>query len=379
MVLINSKSKKATPSLITEAIEHISVNNLLPLPGSKIAIAMSGGVDSSVAAALLRQMDYEVIGITGWLMKGSGKCCDGGMIDSARVAEEIGIEHISMDLREAFQSKIISPFLGSYRNGRTPVPCMPCNTEIKWGALLEHCQELGCSHLASGHYARVRYKEEYYQIGRPCDSHKDQSYMLWGLDQQQLSRTAFPLANFSKEYIRELAKELNLYTWDKEESQDVCFVPDKNTDYLKNKLGERPGTIKHIATKETLGKHLGTHLFTIGQRKGIGLSNSCPLYVIKLDPSANIVYVGEREYLLTSKLEAEFANWQTKIDRHLEGMLKIRYNSPPASAQITITSESTFSAEFTEEQMSITPGQAAVVYDTADEWIIGGGWISGLS
>lgn len=363
--------------LIDLAIKRVAENNFMPPEGSSIGIAMSGGVDSSVAAALLSRMNYKVFGITGWLMEGAGKCCDSGMLDSARISETLGLEHHSIDLREYFNSTIISPFINSYSVGRTPVPCMPCNTEVKWGSLLQSCNSMGADYLASGHYSRlIKHSNGNFSIGRASDPGKDQSYMLWGLDQNQLSRTVFPLANFTKEESRELAKEFGLGNWDKEESQDICFIPNKTKEFLMEKLGERPGEIKEIKTGKILGEHTGTHFYTVGQRKGIGLSSAEPIYVIKLDPINNIVYVGEKSELYSSGLEVEFANWQVEPKEPFRAMVKIRYNADAVSALVVPLDNKLFKVQFDSEVASVTPGQAVVAYDSENEFIIAGGWIS---
>ena len=376
---------KLKSAIIEQALEKIALNNITPPKGSKIAIAMSGGVDSSVTAALLSKLgDYEVFGITGWLIEGAGQCCDGGMIDAAKICESLGINHQAEDLREIFKSTIISPFISSYQGGQTPVPCMPCNTEIKWGSLLQKVKEQNTHYLASGHYARLLQNESgKYCIGRSKDQTKDQSYMLWGLNQEQLKSTVFPLANFEKAEIRELANEFGLENWNKEDSQDICFVPNKTKDFLQKNIGERIGEIKHIKTNENLGQHSGTHFFTIGQRKGIGLSNQEPLYTIKIDALNNIVYVGEKEYLQSFGLIADYANWQVlpSSDQVFQGLVKIRYNSKPVLAEIkpvinNKTAEAKqFEVKFLAEISGVTPGQAAVIYDSSDNYIIGGGWI----
>jgi len=371
--------KLKSSSFIEQALSKIAENNILPPAKTKIAVAMSGGVDSSVSAALLASLDYEVIGITGWLLEGSGKCCDGGMIDAAAICETLNINHQAEDLRNYFKSTIIKPFISSYQNGKTPMPCMPCNTEVKWGSLLEKIKEQNINYLASGHYARLlkNQNDEYY-IGRPVDLQKDQSYMLWGLNQEQLKSTIFPLANFTKPEIRQLAQEFGLETWNKEESQDICFVPNTTKNFLQNNLGEKTGLIKHIKTYEILGEHSGTHFFTIGQRKGIGLSNQDPLYIIKIDALNNIIYVGEKQYLQSKGLIAEYVNWQILPTNHeFRGFVKIRYNSKSVLANIKLfdSEQNYFEVNFLEEASSVSPGQAVVIYDETDSFVIGGGWI----
>jgi tRNA-specific 2-thiouridylase len=362
--------------LIETALKKISENNILPPEGSFIAVAMSGGVDSSVAAALLAKMNYKVLGITGWLVEGKGKCCDGGMIDSARISETLGIQHEVQDLRELFKQNIINNFISSYAGGSTPVPCMPCNTIVKWGSLLEYSKELGAAYFASGHYARLMRDNDRYMIGKPTDTNKDQSYMLWGLSQDQLQRTVFPLANFTKDEIRELAREFGLNNWNKEESQDICFVPDKTKDFLEKHLGEKKGEIIHVRTKKVLGEHSGTHFYTIGQRKGIGLSSSEPIYVVSIDSVRNVVYVGGKSELFSGGLHAKNVNWQQKPSKPFEGLVKIRYNSQPVRS-IIHPQDNSFEVEFLEDEVaSVTKGQAAVIYDIEGNFVIGGGWIS---
>jgi tRNA-uridine 2-sulfurtransferase len=282
-------------------------------------------------------------------------------------------------LREYFNTTIIQPFVASYAKARTPVPCMPCNTEVKWGSLLQSSEELGAQFIASGHYARLlKSSDGSYCIGRSLDLEKDQSYMLWGLNQQQLAKTVFPLANFNKTEIRQLAKAFELGNWDKSDSQDICFIPNKTKEFLAEKLGEKPGEIRDIATNKVLGQHLGTHFYTIGQRKGIGLSQAEPIYVVKLDPINNLVYVGERSQLFSKALIAEFATWQFDIktnNQPFRAKVKIRYNSEAALAQVTPLGESRFIVVFDEEIASISPGQAAVAYDETNSFVIAGAWI----
>jgi len=361
---------------IDQVLDFIGKNNLLPKDKTvKIAVAMSGGVDSSVATALIKELGYQTFGLTGWLLEGEGKCCQGGVIDSAEVCEQLGIEHDAQDLRNIFNTKITSSFLSGYSQGKTPVPCMPCNTEIKWGSMLAYVKEKNINYLASGHYARLLEIRRNLCIGRSLDQNKDQSYMLWGLTQEQLASVVFPLANLEKEEIRAIAKKMNLPVFDKPESQDLCFVPGKNQDYLLEKLGIKPGQIKHIQTGEVLGEHKGTYLYTIGQRKGLKVSYPEPLYVIELDIFNNFVLVGEKNFLYSQELIAQNANWQVEVSSKFNSLVKVRYNSAPVLAQIEKIDENKFKVLFEKKLLSITPGQACVLYDLDNQYIIGGGWI----
>lgn len=369
--------------LIRDAIDKISINNYLPPLDTPIAVGMSGGVDSSATAALLKVMGYNVVGITGWLTDNTNKSCDGARFDAERAAEQIGIEHHIVDLREIFDPIIVNPFLNAYSEGRTPVPCMTCNTEIKWGSLLHYSKSLGATHFASGHYVRLIHHTESqnfqggFSIGRPTDLSKDQSYMLWTLNQEQMNRAFFPLANFTKEETRAIAIELNLFNAEKPESQDICFVPNKTSDYLKDKLGERPGEVRHIQTSKVMGEHLGAHLYTVGQRKGLGIAHPTPLYVVKLDPIQNIVYVGDKEHLFAKGLIANNVNWQIHPNQpEFKAQTKIRYATPPCYTDVKLLTDASMELTFQEAQSSITPGQAAVLYDESNQFILGGGWIS---
>ena len=355
--------------------------NYWPPAGSKIAVCMSGGVDSSVSAYLLQKKGYEVIGLTGWLIKGAGRCCDNGMVDALKVCEQIGINHISKDLRIFFKQEIVDPFINSYSAGSTPIPCITCNNVIKWGSLMDYALgELGCTHVATGHYAKLVKDGDVFKLVRSKDTKKDQTFMLWGLTQDVLSRTVFPLADLTKDEVREIAvgacRGKPLCVADKEESQDICFVSDKEgtQGFLGKYLQTREGQIIENKTGKVLGSHEGTHNFTIGQRKGLGIAHSEPLYVVRLDIEKNIVYAGTKEELEGCELVVKDVNWIVPV-KTSRVMAKIRYNSKTSPATITILENNHVKVTFDEPQSAITPGQACVFYDESDQILLGGGWI----
>ncbi|OGI07598.1 MAG: tRNA 2-thiouridine(34) synthase MnmA [Candidatus Melainabacteria bacterium RIFCSPLOWO2_02_FULL_35_15] len=392
--------------------------NYWPPKGSKIAVCMSGGVDSSTSALILKEKGYETIGLTGWLIKGSGRCCDNGMINALKVCEQIGVNHISKDLRVFFKQEIVDPFINSYQAGSTPIPCIACNNTIKWGLLMQYAfDELNCTHIATGHYAKLTvetcYNKPLYKIVRPKDLKKDQTFMLWGLNQEVLSRTVFPLGDLIKEEVREIAKERNLVVADKEESQDICFISDKEgtQGFLGKYLESKEGYIIENKTGNILGIHQGTHNYTIGQRKGIGIAYSEPLYVIDLDVENNIIYAGTKDELEGCELIAKNVNWivpshviarskatkprqrrakqspnvsQNEIALSGSALLamtpkqiraKIRYNSKTYPAMVSMLDNNKVKVIFHEPQLAVTPGQACVFYDETDQILLGGGWI----
>lgn len=350
-----------------------------PPPKSKIAVCMSGGVDSSTSAYILSKMGYEVVGLTGWLVKGTSRCCDNGMVDAAKVSEQIGIEHISRDLRIFFKQEIVDPFINSYASGSTPIPCITCNTTIKWGSLMQYAlNELGCTHIATGHYAKLIKDNEIFKIVRSKDERKDQTYMLWGLTQEALSKTVFPLGNLTKDEVREIAKQGELVVAEKEESQDICFVNKKeNTqDFLARYLPKKEGYIIENKTLKILGTHEGTQNYTIGQRKGLRIAHNEPLYVIKLDVDQNVVYVGTKEELEGFELIAKDVSWVLpEMHNHTKVMAKIRYNTPASLATIYPFNSNKVKVVFDEPRLAITSGQACVFYDEDDHILLGGGWI----
>ena len=358
--------------------------NYLPDPKtSKIAVAMSGGVDSSAALSILKDLGYEVIGITAWIISGSGRCCDNGVVDAVKVCDQLGVQHHALDLRKAFAEGIIKEFHQSYARGETPIPCISCNNDVKWGSLLAYSiEKLGATHMASGHYAKLGLDDGHFNLLRPKEANKDQSYMLWGLTQEQLSRTVFPLADFNKDEVREIATKAGLCVANKPESQDICFVSNDmtNSDYLTKILGEKPGDIIEVESGKVLGRHNGSFNYTYGQRKGLGIAYSEPLYVIKIDPLTNIVYVGTKEKMFGQEAKAKDRNIIARIaSNSFQAMVKVRYNMEAVPATVTLTDEfngTGIEIEFHEPVSAITPGQAAAFYDyeTGQE-LIGGAWI----
>ncbi len=301
-------------AMIEQVCAVASAREASPVPANKtrVAVAMSGGVDSSTTALLLQQQGYDVVGVTGWLIKSGSRCCDTGMVDAARVCEQLGIEHHAVDLRELFKSQIIDQFHESYARARTPLPCSLCNTLIKWGALLNYGKKLlHAKYMATGHYARVIETENGPRLGRALDRTKDQAYVLWGITMEQLRSTLLPLGDYTKEQIRAIAVENGLASANRPDSQDLCFIPKGTTTqtYLANFLVEAPGAIIHTITGDVLGEHKGTHNYTIGQRKGLGIAYPEPLYVTSLDPELRVVFAGPKEALYRTELTASDMNW----------------------------------------------------------------------
>ena len=357
-----------------------------PKPG-KVVAAMSGGVDSSLAAALLKKEGYQVIGSTFrmWPKEECGSsfgraCCNLEAVTRARaVAADLGIPYYVVDFSEEFKRSVIDYFCEEYLRGRTPNPCVVCNEKIKFGKLLEKARSLGASSVATGHYANSSYdkKSGRYLLKEGKDKTKDQSYFLFGLSQDQLKRAVFPLGNLTKTKVRALAKMMKLKTFDTVSSQDICFVQDMDyADYIKNKTGIeiRPGDIVDRLGK-VLGRHKGIPFYTIGQRRGLGIAHKEPLYVTGIDIGSNRVIVGEKEDVMKKGLVAERMNWIAveDIGKPIRVMAKIRYNSKKAKATMTRIGKDSVKVDFDEPQAAPTPGQAVVFYDK--DIVIGGGWI----
>ncbi|WP_017325757.1 tRNA 2-thiouridine(34) synthase MnmA [Synechococcus sp. PCC 7336] len=351
-------------------------------PETEVAVGMSGGVDSSTAAAVLQEQGYRVEGITLWLMKGKGQCCSEGMVDAVQVCDQLGVPHHVVDSREAFESAIVNYLVEGYAGGTTPLPCSRCNTTVKFGPMIHYAREtLGIDTIATGHYARIRYAPEgdRWQLLRAIDRNKDQSYFLYDLRQQHLAHTLFPLGEWPKSETRRVAARLNLHTADKPESQDLCLVEAHGSmqSFLDRYIPPAKGEIVDLSGR-VLGYHEGVHHYTIGQRKGLGIAAPQPLYVIRLDPALNRVVVGPREQATQPEAIARNVNWVSmeRPDGPLRAEVQIRYRSEPVPATITPLQDDTGRLSrarivFDEPQFGVTPGQAAVWYD--GDLLLGGG------
>ena len=344
------------------------------LKNKTVAVAMSGGVDSSTTAVLLKEQGYNVIGITGIMQKAQDVSAK-----AKAVCDKFGIEHYTLDMSDCFQKEVIDYFKESYKNAQTPNPCIICNKKIKWGKLFDYAiNELGADFYATGHYAKIDNQNGNLILQKAKDSKKDQLYFLFELTQEQLSKTMFPMGDFDKDEVRAIAQKYDIPSKNTKDSQDICFLPypDTTKKFLLREFGEIPGKFLDINTKKVLGKHNGAYQFTIGQRKGIGIAAEKPLYVVDLDAEKNIVYVGFEENLYTNELEIDNPHFQQQdyINREFTAQVKIRYNSPAAEALI-IPNLNTIRILFNTPQSAVTKGQAAVIYNKENTFLIGGGWI----
>lgn len=364
-----------------------------------IAVAMSGGVDSSTVAAMLRAEGYNLIGLTMQLWNQrrlspdgippeaqAGRCCSlDDVYDARRVAEKIGIPYYVVNQEERFEQDVVRPFVDDYLSGRTPIPCSLCNNHLKFDQLLRTARQIGAERIATGHYARCEFDPDRnrWLLKRPLDRAKDQTYFLFGLTQEQLSRTLFPLGNMHKPEVRETARAKGLTVLaEKPDSQEICFIPNGDYKqfldrYLAEQGEELPDTAGELVTTsgEVIGRHSGIHNFTIGQRKGLGVATGSPLYVVAIRGDRNEVVVGGGEELLSRTLRARRMNWIAveALREPIRVEAKIRHRHQPAAATVEPAGEDEVLVTFDEPQRSITPGQAVVFYQ--DELVVGGGWI----
>jgi tRNA-uridine 2-sulfurtransferase len=365
----------------------------------KIAVAMSGGVDSSAAAAILKDEGHELVGFTmqlwnqrrGLSLDEHGeplpsRCCSlDDVYDARRVAEELGFPFYVLNLEREFERDVVAPFVQSYLEGETPIPCVACNSRLKFASLDRTALSVGCEKVATGHYARVRFDEgaRRYRLLRGRDARKDQSYFLWELTQEQLSRSLFPLGEMSKDEAREAARRHGLGVASKRESQEICFVPDGDyAGFIERYLeaegrgGERPARGEIVDTRgRVLGEHEGVHRYTTGQRRGIGVPRQLPLYVVRVEPETNRVVVGDAEDLSSAEFTAAGVNWVAfeEPSEAVRADVRVRYRHAESPATITPLGGGCVRVRFDEPQRAVTPGQATVFYRGGE--VLGGGWI----
>lgn len=351
----------------------------------RVLLGMSGGVDSSVAGYLLREQGYDVVGVTMkvWpqdcISRAEDKCCGPQAVADARnVAHSLGIPHYVVDEADQFERLVIDYFSSEYRAGRTPNPCVMCNEKLKFGKLWDKAEALGCDYIATGHYAIIEHHKERALLRKGVDPRKDQSYFLFSLRQEQLRRALTPLGGMAKPSIREIARSLGLKVADKVDSQEICFVPGNDYKaFLRSHLEENefhPGGIYDL-DGNFIAEHEGIEMFTIGQRKGLPGGSPQPRYVVDIDAETNRVIVGSAEDLVTEEFEIDRVNWVSRDepDETSEVVVKIRYAHPGARATVTPLPEGRAQVRLHEPQKSVTPGQAAVLYD--GDVVLGGGWI----
>ena len=349
------------------------------MENKKVLLGMSGGVDSSVAALLLKQNGYEVIGTTLELFTGSSCCNVNTYLDAKNVCNSIGIPHFTFNYKEEFKKYVIDDFINCYANCTTPNPCIECNKHMKFGVMLEKAKEMGCNYIATGHYAKTEYSEKYgkWVLKKSNAGKKDQSYVLWNIPQELIEHVIFPLSDFEeKEQIREIARKNNLKVANKPDSEDICFIPDGNyKKFLETNSNLKPKKGNIVNSKgEILGKHNGLYNYTIGQRKGLGISNKVPLFVLGFNKQKNELIVGEEKELYKTELEVKDINLLLfdKIEDWLEVEVKTRYSAKQAKAKI-IQQGNNIKVKFKDPQRAITPGQSAVFY--IDDIVVGGGKI----
>lgn len=349
----------------------------------KVVVGLSGGVDSSVAAASLHHQGYDVQGLTLWLMKGKGQCCSEGLVDAAQLCEQLNIPHHIVDTRDLFQTQIVDYLVSGYGDGITPLPCSQCNKAVKFGPMLAYARgELGTDTIATGHYARIQFDpaSQRHHLLRAVDRQKDQSYFLYDLDQEILAQTLFPLGEQTKAETRRIAAAFDLHTAEKPESQDLCLIEAHGSmrAFLDQYIQPQEGEIVN-RSGQVLGHHQGVHHYTIGQRKGLGIAHPEPLYVVGLDVAMNRVIVGERASVVQSECTVKRVNWVSMAPSTdpLRTEVQVRYRAQPVAVTVFPLDQDQegdrVKLVFEEPQFGITPGQAAVWY--AGERLLGGGII----
>ncbi len=363
---------------------------LTPKQTKRVLVAMSGGVDSSVTAALLKAQGYEVIGVTFRLWAGNegqehAKACCGidSVEDARRVAHKLGIPHYVLNMTEFFAQTVVANFINEYARGRTPNPCVRCNEFVKYRLFLQRADALDADYIATGHYARiVRDANGRYRLLKAVDLQKDQSYVLYMLTQPVMARVLLPIGHYTKAQVREIARQLELPVYNKPDSQEICFVPDDDYRTFLRKM--RPDLVKPgpIVTEDgkVIGTHMGIAFYTVGQRHGLGISNPAgePLYVVRIEAGTNTIVVGPRQSVLTREAIVEGVNWVSGVvpEQPVRARVKHRYKSPEALAWVEPLTETSVRVVWDEPQWAVTPGQMAVFYDAeTGEEVLGGGTI----